>query len=232
MMRPRSPLVHLLFVALYLAAPALAAALSGSNDAANSGFDNPGLDVTRNAMPPPDVTRPAERQAVGANPLWAVPLSGLAATRDRPLFTPSRHTPAPVGASVPVAAPRPPPSSPPVPQHPNLTLVGTVAGENEGVAVFIDTATRDTVRLRTGEDHSGWILQSVERRAATLQKGGQSETLAMPKPTETQAPAPVVTALPPPPPPPPQSSASPPAPQNAPGNPPPAQGCMPQPVGC
>jgi general secretion pathway protein N len=119
-----------------------------------------------------------------------------------------------------------------VPQHPNLTLVGTVAGENEGVAVFIDTATRDTVRLRTGEGHHGWILQSIERRAATLQKGEQTETLAMPKPTDTQAPAPVVTALPPPPPPPPpplpQAGASAPAPANA----PPRQGCMPEPIGC
>jgi hypothetical protein len=108
-------------------------------------------------------------------------------------------------------------------------LVGTVAGENEGVAVFIDTATRDTVRLRTGEGHSGWILQSVERRAATLQKGEQTETLALPKSTAAQASAPVISTLPPPPsPPPPQSGASAPAPAAAPQS----QGCMPEPVGC
>jgi hypothetical protein len=116
-----------------------------------------------------------------------------------------------------------------VPQHPNLTLVGTVAGENEGVAVFIDMTTRDTVRLRTGEGHSGWILQSIERRTATLQKGDRTETLALPKPTDTPAMAPVITALPPPPPPPPpQAGASAPAA----GTPPQAQGCMPEPIGC
>jgi general secretion pathway protein N len=181
MMRPRRPLVHLLLVALYLAAPALAAALPGSNDAGNSGIDNPGLNVTRNAMPPPDVIRPAERQAVGANPLWAVPLSALAATRSRPLFTPSRRPPAPIVSNVPVAAQHPVASPPLVAEHPNLVLVGTVVAENEGVAVFIDASTHDTVRLHTGEGHLGWILQSVDRRTVTLQKGDQSENLELPR---------------------------------------------------
>jgi hypothetical protein len=221
---------HILLIALWLSAPAFAYTSPGVDDATNPGADNPGLDVTRHAMPPPDVTaKPTETPTVAANPLWAIPLSALTATRMRPLFTPSRRPPAPVVASVPVAAPRPPPAPPPaVQQHPNLTLVGTVAGENEGVAVFIDTTTRDTVRLRTGEGHSGWILQSIERRTATLQKGGQTETLAMPKPTDTPATAPVISALPPPPPPTPQAVPSAPAS----GTPPQAQGCMPEPIGC
>jgi hypothetical protein len=221
---------HGLLIAICLSAPAFAYTASGVDNAANPGVDNPGLDVTRHAMPPPDVTaKPAEAPTVAANPLWAIPLNALTATRTRPLFTPSRRPPAPVVASVPVAAPRPPPSPPPTaPQHPNLTLVGTVASDNEGVAVFIDTTTRDTVRLRTGEGHSGWILKSVERRAATLQNGEQTETLAMPKPTATQAPAPVVSTLPPSPPPPPQSSASAPTPPVAPSS----SGCMPEPIGC
>jgi general secretion pathway protein N len=222
---------HVLLIALCLSAPAFAYTASGVDDATNPGADNPGLDVTRHAMPPPDVTaKPAAAPTVAANPLWAIPLSALTATRTRPLFTPSRRPPAPVVASVPVAPTRSPSPPPAVPQHPNLTLVGTVAGENEGVAVFIDTTTRDTVRLRTGEGHSGWILQSIDRRAATLQKGDQTETLALPKPTDTPATAPVISALPPPPPPPsppPQAGASAPAPTAA-----PQQGCMPQPVGC
>jgi hypothetical protein len=218
---------HVLLIALCLSAPAFAYTSSGVDNAGSPGIDNPGLDVTHHAMPPPDVTaKPTEASTVAANPLWAIPLSALTATRMRPLFTPSRRPPAPVVASVPVAAPRPPPTPLALPQHPNLTLVGTVAGENEGVAVFIDTTTRDTVRLRTGEGHIGWILQSVERRAATLQKGDQTETLALPKPMETQATPPVVTALPPPPPPPPTLGAS------APAKAPQSQGCMPEPIGC
>jgi hypothetical protein len=224
----RERVSHVLLIALCLSAPAFAYTASGVDDATNPGADNPGLDVTRHAMPPPDVTaKPADAPTVVANPLWAIPLSALTATRARPLFTPSRRAPAPVVASVPVAAPRAPPPPPAVPQHPNLTLVGTVAGENEGIAVFVDPTTRDTVRLRTGEGHSGWILQSVERRAATLQKGEQTETLALPKSTAAQASAPVISTLPPPPsPPPPQSGAS------APAAAPQSQGCMPEPVGC
>jgi general secretion pathway protein N len=226
----RGRLSHILLIALCLSAPAFAYTASGVDDATNPGIDNPGLDVTRHAMPAPDVTaKPTEAPTVAANPLWAIPLSALSATRTRPLFTPSRRAPAPVVASVPVATPRAAPAPPvAIPQHPNLTLVGTVAGENEGIAVFVDPATRDTVRLRTGEGHNGWILQSVERRAATLQNGAQSETLALPKPTAVAAPAPVVSTLPPPPSPPPQSSASAPAPADGAQR----QGCMPEPVGC
>src|SRR5271169_3507423 len=98
---------HVLLIALCLSAPAFAYTASGVDDAANPGIDNPGLEVTRHAMPPPDVTaKPTETPA--ANPLWAIPLGALTATRTRPLFTPSRHAPTPVVASVPVAAPRPP----------------------------------------------------------------------------------------------------------------------------
>jgi general secretion pathway protein N len=225
----RQRLSQVVLIALCASAPAFAYTASGVNDAASPGIDNPGLDVTRHAMPPPDVTaKPTETPTVSANPLWAIPLSAFTATRARPLFTPSRRPPAPpVVASVPVAAPRPPPPPPPVvPQHPNLTLVGTVAGENEGVAVFIDTTTRDMLRLRTGEGHNGWILQSVERSAVTLQKGEQTETLALPRPQAMQAPAPVISTLPPPPRP--QTGASAPVPPAAPQPP----GCMPEPVGC
>jgi general secretion pathway protein N len=218
-------------LALCLTAPALAAAPPGTD--AVTGPDNPGLDVTRHAMPPPDVTaKPPETPPVSANPLWAIPLSALSATRNRPLFTPSRRPPAPIvtNAPAPVAAraPLPPPAAP---EHPNFVLVGTVAGENDSVAVFIDNSTRDAVRLRTGEGHSGWVLQSVDRRTVTLQKGGQTETLELPKPGAvaqgtTPAPAPMISPLPPPPPPPPQSGAP------ASGNPPQTQGCMPEPIGC
>jgi general secretion pathway protein N len=171
-----------LLVALCLAAPALAAAALGAGDATNSGIDNPGLDVTRHAVPP-EVTKPAESATVSANPLWAIPLSALETTRNRPLFTPSRRPPAPIleGTLV-VAPPPPPPPPPPAPEHPNLVLVGTVAAGSEGLAVLIDPMTHNAVRLRTGEGHQGWILQSVDRRTATLQKGGQSEILELPRP--------------------------------------------------
>jgi hypothetical protein len=223
----RERLARGLLVALCLSAPAFAYTSSDVNDSSNTGIDNPGLDVTRHAMPLPDVTaKPAAAPTVSANPLWAIPLSALAATRNHPLFTPSRRPPAPVVASIPVVTQGPPPPLPSAPEHPNLVLVGTVAGENEGLAVFVDSATRDTVRLRIGEGHSGWILQSVERKSATLQKGQRSETLELPRPNAPQNAAPIVTALPPPAPLPPQVGAP------APAKGPTSGGCMPEPVGC
>jgi hypothetical protein len=227
----RQNLVRAGALALWLTAPALAAAPPGIDD--TTGPDNPGLDVTRHAMPPPDVTaKPVETPPVSANPLWAIPLSALSATRNRPLFTPSRRPPAPIVANAPApVAARSAAAPPAVPERPNFVLVGTVAGESDSVAVFIDNSTRDAVRLRAGEGHSGWVLQSVDRRTATLQKGGQTETLELPKSGvaaqgAAPAPPPVISPLPPPPPPPPQSAAP------APGNQPQGQGCMPEPIGC
>jgi general secretion pathway protein N len=222
--------------ALWLTVPAWAATSPGIDAPGIANADNPSLNVTQHVMPPPDVTaKEAPPSAVSANPLWAIPMSALAATRGRPLFTPSRRPPAPIVANAPVVAPvRPPPSPPAAPDHPNLELIGTVAWGSDSVAVFIDNSTREAVRLRTGEGHKGWILQSVENRVVTLQKNEQTETLELPKPTAQPATPPAIFALPPPPPPPPPRQAPPqPHADAAPaGRQPLAVGCMPEPVGC
>ncbi len=61
-------------------------------------------------------------------------------------------------------------------------LVGAIASETEGFAVFLDQATNNVIRLKTGQDHSGWVLRSVKGREATLQKDQQTITLALPVP--------------------------------------------------
>jgi hypothetical protein len=130
-----------------------------------------------------------ERAPMG-NPLWAIPLGSLSLTRDRPLFTPSRHPPAPAVVAAPrVVAPKVV-IRPPEPQHPNLTLIGTVVGETEGIGVFLDQASHNFVRLKTGEGHAGWILRSIKAREATLEKDEQSETLILPAPQDSSPRAP------------------------------------------
>jgi hypothetical protein len=115
------------------------------------------------------------------NPLWAVPLSLLTATRERPIFSSSRRPPAaPVVAVASPRAPLPKPS-PPAPQRPSLVLVGTVTSSAGGMAVFTDTATNAVVRLRTSEGHAGWILRAVSEREARLQKDGETAVLALPR---------------------------------------------------
>jgi len=145
-----------------------------------------------NVMPAPvDMSPNAPRTAQSAptgNPLWAIPLSALTATRDRPLFLPPRRPPAPAVAGTPVVAAPAPPPPPAEPEQPPLTLVGAVAGEHESFAVFLDQSTNSVIRLKTGQDHSGWVLRAVKGREAILQKDRRTTTLALPVPGAQMAP--------------------------------------------
>lgn len=148
-----------------------------SPGAVNPGAVSPG-------QGPIDPARSAARdQPPTGNPLWAVPLKLLAVTRERPIFSPSRRPPPPpVLAAAHAAVVKPPPPNPAEPDHPLLSLVGTIVGESESVGIFIDQATKDVIRLRTGQDHAGWILRSVRGREATFDKDHRTATLALPAP--------------------------------------------------
>lgn len=123
---------------------------------------------------------PGRMPAPRGNPLWSVPLDALSATRERPIFSPTRRPPAP-----PEGAPPPPPDVPvPVaaaPAQPRLTLIGTVVGTGEGYAIFLDPATGGVIRLRAGETHEGWVLRTVSLRDTLLQSGRASAILALPQ---------------------------------------------------
>jgi general secretion pathway protein N len=115
------------------------------------------------------------------NPLWAIPLTSLFATRERPLFTPSRRPPPALVIGVEPARPMlvPPPA---VSETPGLALIGLISGGRDGIAIFVDQATREVVRLRTNEGHSGWILRSIQGREATLEKTPFTAVLTIPSP--------------------------------------------------
>jgi len=151
------------------------AALNPIDNTIGRGILNAGSDSAEPATP---VAR--ERLLPRGNPLWAVPLSALSATRERPLFSPSRRPPAPAV----VAAPRVPvvvrPPKPEEPDHPLLTVVGTVSAEGGGIGIFLDQATNNVIRLKIGEDHAGWILRSVQGRGASFEKDQRTATLALP----------------------------------------------------
>jgi len=138
-----------------------------------------------------DARRAAARNATAAlelpapssgNPLWALPLKQLSITRERPIFSPSRRPPPvamPVFVAPVVARPKPKPAEP---ERPAVTLLGTIVGGDEGIGVFIETATRTVVRLRVGEDHQGWVLRSVKSREVTLVKDQEATVLELPPP--------------------------------------------------
>jgi general secretion pathway protein N len=122
-------------------------------------------------------TRPLPAQT--GNPLWAVPLSALTVTRERPLFSASRRPPPLPVAARPVVQVRAAAAPPRPPQPPRLQLVGTVAS-GEGIAVFVDQTTQTILRLRTGEGHDGWVLRAVRPREVTLQNDRDTAILALP----------------------------------------------------
>jgi hypothetical protein len=141
-----------------------------SDEAVNSGEAAPAR-TTAPKRPPPD-----------GNPLWALPLKQLSNTRERPIFSPSRRPPPPATPSyvAPVAVRTP--QKPKEPERPSITLLGTIVGTSESIAIFLNPATRDIVRLRPGEDHEGWALRSVKAREVSLVKDRERVVLELPPP--------------------------------------------------
>lgn len=111
------------------------------------------------------------------NPLWAVPLRDLTATRDRPLFSPTRRPPAPAVAFVPAPVRM---QAPPEPDRPRLTLLGTVVGGSTGIGVFLDQSNKHVIRLVIGQAHDGWALRAVHERDAVFKRRGRESVLALP----------------------------------------------------
>jgi hypothetical protein len=146
------------------------------------------------AAPPAAPAAPAERGSTG-NPLWGIPLSRLTATRERPLFAPTRLPPAVVAVAKPAPAPVAPPK-PIEPEKPQLSLLGTIAGR-EKIGLFIDSASKTVLRLKAGENHKGWTLRDVRPRQVELAKGLDSTVLDLPLPDMKggAAPPPAMPAL-------------------------------------
>jgi hypothetical protein len=146
----------------------------------------------------PAAPAPLPERALSANPLWAIPLTALSGTRDRPIFSSSRRPPppavAPAATTTAAAAPKPR-----EPERPQLSLVGTIASGDEGFGIFLDQSTRAALRLKVGEDYEGWRLRSVQGREATLEKDQQAVTLALPQPGVGQGVSEVRNEVPPPP---------------------------------
>jgi general secretion pathway protein N len=123
-----------------------------------------------------------EPAAARANPLWAVPLETLRATRERPVFSETRRPPVVAMAEPIRIAEVVPESEPAEPEPPSLTLIGTVVGLDTNVGIFLDAAEHEIVRLRIGEAGSGWTLRRVDPKATTLEKDNREVTLSLPAP--------------------------------------------------
>jgi len=135
---------------------------------------------------PAQARSPAAEIPKTGNPLWAIPMSKLSATRERPLFSESRRARTPTVA----AAPAPPRTGPVVAETPPLTLVGTIIGEENRIAIFFDENSKTAAGVREGELASGWTLRTVEPRSAVLEGRGRTVTLDLPEPAGSEPPGP------------------------------------------
>lgn len=115
---------------------------------------------------------PEERSIV--NPLSAIQLAKLSATRERPLFAPTRRPPRPT--VMPVVS-----SAPPQPERPQFVLVGTVLSDTGGIGLFLEKTTNQVFRLKVGEMRHGWTLQSIKQQSASLEKSGDVIAIDLPR---------------------------------------------------
>jgi hypothetical protein len=172
-------------IVVAVACCAAASAVIAPNDPA--ALEAPSAAVVPSAVAPaaidlrlddPAARSVAQPREPRGNPLWAIPVPTLSATRERPLFLPSRHPPvAPAVAGTVVVA-----AQPVEDPRPRLALLGAVAGENDEIAIFLDLRSNDTIRLRTGQEHGGWTLRSVKGRQAVLAKDKETAVFVLPAP--------------------------------------------------
>jgi general secretion pathway protein N len=190
--------IRLLVLALPLCASASAATVTSDpsiddqsdsatpNASTPANWSEPTTTVVEITIPPSTPGAPAAERPLSANPLWAMPLKQFTETRARPIFLPSRRPLAPPASAVTVAKVIAPPK-PKEPEQPQLSLVGTIAGDDARLGIFVDQATRAVLRLKEGEDFQGWQLRSIQNREASFQKNQQTFVVALPQPGLSQA---------------------------------------------
>jgi hypothetical protein len=105
------------------------------------------------------------------NPLAAHALKEFTATRDRPLFTPSRRPPAEPTALRDVA---PPPAPPP-----DLTLFGILVGADGPSAIVRGAPSEKVVHVRVGDQVDGWKIAQIGERQIVLSRDDRSVIFKM-----------------------------------------------------
>jgi hypothetical protein len=191
--------ISFLLVAVSLLGPSLHGMAATTGAISSDALDADLSDGTRAAESPalsPDPAEPvttvrvaapqaapqaAPERTPSANPLWAIPLTQLSVTRDRPIFSSSRRPPPPAIAEQPPVRPPPPPRTKEI-TPPQLSLVGTIASDDDSFGIFLDQSTKAALRLRVGEDYQGWRLRAIQGREVTIEKDQQGVVLTLPEP--------------------------------------------------
>jgi hypothetical protein len=106
------------------------------------------------------------------NPLAAIPLGQLAATRDRPLFVPDRRPPPPV-SEVHDVAPPPPPADPP-----SLSLLAIILDGHQRAIVRAES-TGKILRVQVGDTIEGWRIARIEKQRIEIAHDRRAIDIAM-----------------------------------------------------
>jgi len=121
----------------------------------------------------------APSDAAFVNPLAAHPIAAFAATRERPLFSPTRRPPPrPVAAD----APRPvavPPSPAPPSAPPSMALFGTIIGLNGARALIRTGDAPKIVEVAAGDEVGGWTVNRIDKRHLVLSLGERLATFEL-----------------------------------------------------
>lgn len=114
---------------------------------------------------PAAVAAPPAADAPGPTRFRWPPAERFAALVERPLFTPERRAPAPPSEE--------PPAADVV--APALTLTGVLAADGARIAL-VRTEAGVALRLRLGDDVTGWTARRIDDRTLTLGLGARVAT--------------------------------------------------------
>ncbi len=106
----------------------------------------------------------------------------LAATRDRPLFSPDRRSDEPEPVAVeeePEPEPEPEVAAEPDATPPQVRLAGVVISGTLRIAMLHDEVEDEVVRLREGQSFSDWTLIAVAPRSVVFRHGTQEHTVVL-----------------------------------------------------
>ena len=122
----------------------------------------------------------ASDRAAARNPLDSLRLETLSATRERPLFRPSRRPPPPLR----VEAPRAPAPVEKVVVFgpPPFDLIGAVIGRRTALVLLRNRTSGKIERLRQGQESEGWTVDAIGLRSVTLTRDGRTQALALTAP--------------------------------------------------
>jgi general secretion pathway protein N len=174
-------------VALTCLAPDIPAATSVTSDLlfdravdASDVDVNPVTSIDRPMRGTTNLARP------GGNPLWSIPLTLLSATRERPIFLASRRPPQRPAIPAPLEQVGLPATQIETDaERPPLALLGTVVGDGDAIAVFLNRGDQTILRLRSGELNAGWSVASVLKGEVVMTRAGRVETFVLQLPDST-----------------------------------------------